>query len=202
MSRVHPPHDLLLDEATFCALDTETTGMDPRRDGVVSLGAVRFDHQGTVLDELGLTVDPRMPIPASATAIHGIADADVAGAPVLEEALRTFRAFVGDAVPVAHMGAFDLAFLRRPLREARLPPLERMLDTAVLARRLIGPLPDDSLEAICAYLGLVPRGRHTSVGDARIASAIFTRLLPVVRHRGVRTLGQALDLGDVARSEL
>lgn len=197
--RVHPPHDLVLAEATFCAIDSETTGMEPRRDRVVALGAVRFGSDGQVTAELGVLVDPEIPIPATATAIHGITDADVRGRPRLEDALPGFRGFIADAIPVAHMGAFDLAFLRGPLRAARLPSLERMLDTAVLAERLAGPLPDTSLEALCARFGLSPAGRHTALGDARIAASIMSRLLPLLRHRGARTLGEALDWGDVGR---
>lgn len=198
-TRVHPPHDVRLEDATFCALDTETTGMDPRRDRVVAIGAVRFGLNGHRSDELDVLVDPGVPISAPSTAVHGIADDHVRGRPRLEAALPEVRGFLADAIPVAHMGAFDLAFLRGPLRRGRLPSVERMLDTAVLASRLLGPLPDLSLEALCATFGIELSGRHTAIGDARLAAKIFTRLAPALRRRGARTLTDALQWGDVHR---
>lgn len=174
--------------------------MDPRRDRIVAVGAVRFTHEGkisAIFDEL---VDPHRPIPPLAVAVHGIDDDKVRGRPVLEAVLPAFRAFVGDAVPVAHMGTFDLAFLRGPLRRTRQPTLERVLDTAVLATRLLAALPELSLDALAARLGLATTGRHTAVGDATLAALILVRLLPLLEGRGALTLHDALDWGDVARA--
>ncbi len=197
-SDLHPPLDALIADG-FVALDTETTGMDARTDRVVALGAVRWGPGGEV-DRFETLVDPGRPVPAASTAVHGIDDAAVRGAPSLDAALPAFRAFVGHSVPVAHMGAFDLAFLQRPLARARLPALERMIDTAVLAARLLPPLPELSLDAVCAYLGLPVIGRHTALGDARLAAAVLARLLPELEVRGASRLGDALHWGDVTRA--
>ena len=196
----HPRPRQLLADATFVAFDLETTGMDPRLDRVVALGAVRFTPEGDIAATLEEIVHPGRPIPAQAVAVHGIDDDAVRGRPALEDVLVTFRGFIGDAVPVTYMGAFDLAFLRVPLRRARQPALERVLDTAVLAARLLAPMPELSLEALCARLGIPADGRHTAVGDARLAARIFLQLLPLLHKRGARTLHDALDWGDVTRA--
>jgi DNA polymerase-3 subunit epsilon len=196
----HPRPGQRLGEATYVAFDVETTGMDPRRDRVVAIGAVRFGPEGTIGATFEELVDPQMPIPPLAVSIHGIDDETVRGRSSLEAVLPRFRSFVGDGVPVAHMGAFDLAFLRGPLRRGRQPALERVLDTAVLASRLLAPLPDLSLEALSARLGLKAAGRHSALGDATLAAAILARLLPLLEQRGARTLHDALDWGDVARA--
>ena len=183
----------------FVALDTETTGMDPRSDHLVALAAVRWGPRGEVA-YFETLVDPGRPIPPSSTAVHGLDDAAVRGAPSLGTVLPEFRDFVGEAIPVAHMGAFDLAFLKRPLARARLPALERMLDTAVLAARLLPPLPELSLDAVCASLGIPVVGRHTALGDARLAAAILGSFLPELERRGASRLGDALHWGDVTRT--
>lgn len=173
--------------------------MAPRTDRIVSLAAVRFGagcREEAAFDTL---VDPGRPIPAASVAIHGIRDDMVRGSPPLEAVLPAFRAFVGPAIPIAHMGAFDLAFLQRPLRRAGLATLERMLDTAVLAARLLPPLPELSLDAVCAYLGIPVVGRHTAIGDARLAAAVLARMLPELERRGASTLQAALHWGDVTR---
>lgn len=198
-SGAHPRLAALLTDG-FVAIDCETTGMDPRSDRIVSLAAVRFGPGGREDAVFDTLVDPGRPIPAASVAIHGIRDDLVRGAPGLDAVLPAFRAFVGPAIPIAHMGAFDLAFLQRPLRRGGLATLERMLDTAVLATRLLGPLPDQSLEVVCAALGLGVSGRHTATGDARLAAAVFARLLPLLEARGARTLEAALHWGDVMRA--
>lgn len=195
---LHPSPDARIADGSV-ALDTETTGMDPRTDRVVALGATRWGPHGEIASFETL-VDPGRPIPSASTAVHGLDDAAVRGSPSLLEALPAFRTFVGDAIPVAHMGAFDLAFLKRPLARARLPALERMLDTAVLAARLLPPLPELSLDAVCAYLGIPVVGRHTALGDARLAAAVLARLLPELERRGASTLQAALHWGDVTRA--
>jgi len=194
----HPALDVRVADG-FVALDTETTGMDARADRIVALGAVRWGAGGEIASFETL-VDPGRPIPPASTAVHGIDDAAVRGAPSLHAALPAFRAFIADRVPVAHMGAFDLAFLQRPLAGAGLPALERMLDTAVLAARLLPPLPELSLEAVCAHLGVSVTGRHTAIGDARLAAALLVRLFPELERRGAAHLRDALHWGDVTRA--
>lgn len=195
---MHPALDVSIGDG-FVAFDTETTGMDARTDRVVAIAAVRWGPGGEI-DGFETLVDPGRPIPSASTAVHGIDDAAVRGAPSLDAVLPAFREFVGDSVPVAHMGAFDLAFLQRPLARARLPALERMLDTAVLAARLLPPLPELSLDAVCAYLGIPVAGRHTALGDARLAAAVLARLRPELERRGASTLRAALHWGDVTRA--
>lgn len=197
-SGMHPVLDASIGDG-FVALDTETTGLDARTDRIVALGAVRWGPGGEI-DRFETLVDPGRPISPASTTVHGIDDAAVRDAPSLDAVLPAFRRFVGDSVPVAHMGAFDLAFLQRPLASARLPALERMLDTAVLAARLLPPLPEISLDAVCAYLGIPVVGRHTALGDARLAAAVLARLLPELERRGASTLQAALHWGDVTRA--
>lgn len=194
----HPALDVRVRDG-FVAFDTETTGMDARSDRIVSVAAVRFEA-GVEADSFESLVDPGRPIPASSTRVHGIDDAAVRGAPSIEEVLPPFREFIGAGVPVAHMAAFDLAFLRAPLARVGAPALERILDTSVLAARLLPPMPELSLDALCSYFAIEPRGRHTAVGDARLAAQILMKLLPELERRGAVTLESALHWGDVTRT--
>jgi DNA polymerase-3 subunit epsilon len=196
----HPRPEQALRTASFAAFDCETTGMDPRRDRIVALGAVRFTLDGAIAATFQELVDPGLPIPPTAIAVHGIDDAAVRGRPDIATIVPVFRSFIGESVPVAHMAAFDLAFLRGPLRRARQPTLERVLDTAVIASRLLAPLPDLSLETLCARLGLPAAGRHTALGDATITARVFGKLTVLLERRGARTLHEALDWGDAAHA--
>jgi DNA polymerase-3 subunit epsilon len=71
---MHPP------ERPLAILDTETTGTNPATDRIIEIAIVRVTPSGTV-SRFATLVNPDCPIPAEATAIHGITDEDVKGAP-------------------------------------------------------------------------------------------------------------------------
>lgn len=192
----HPPPATRLADATVVAFDCEMTGLDPRRDAICALGAVRI-RDGRITEETFSTlVDPGRPIGAAARAVHNISDADVRGCPRLEEVLGPFRDFIGSGVPLAHVATLDLSFLAPALKRTGLPSLERVLDTAVLARTLMPAHHDVTLEGVCAYFGIPLVGRHTALGDARLSAELYLRLVPYLEHRGALTLDRALHWGD------
>jgi DNA polymerase-3 subunit epsilon/CBS domain-containing protein len=174
-------------------LDTETTGLEVARDRIVQIGAVRMrgatPHAGETLD---LKVDPGVPIPPAATRIHGLGDADVAGAPATPQALAQLAGFIDGAVVVGHNIHFDLAILRY---EAERHGLEwtqpRALDIAPIAAVLMPGRLDISIEALALSHGIEVTGRHTALGDAQITARIFAAMLGPLRERGVRSLAEA-----------
>src|ERR671922_2865851 len=97
-------------DRTFVALDLETTGLSPRIDRMIEVGAVRF-RGDEVLATFQSLVRPEVGIPRAVQELTGIRDADVAAAPPPEEILAQLIDFVGDSAVVAHSGNFDLSFL-------------------------------------------------------------------------------------------
>src|SRR3712207_1118166 len=93
-------------------IDTETTGLDPRQARDIEIGAVQIRG-----GRLGVTYESLVaiegPVPAAATAVHGLTVADLAGAPVFADAYRRLDAFVGGRIVIGHTIGFDLAVLRR-----------------------------------------------------------------------------------------
>ena len=189
----------LLDGLAFVVFDTETTGLRPEAgDRVISIAGVRV--QGGRVMPGGTSsmrsIDPGRAIPPESVKFHGITDSMVAGAPVVEVVLPAFLRFVGGAVLVGHEASFDLRFLEPEARRLALSSLTSgrpVLDTRLLARALHGPAADHSLEALALRLGVEVRGRHSALGDALTTAEIFVRLVALLKKRGVRTLGEALD---------
>jgi DNA polymerase III subunit epsilon len=101
---------------TGILLDTETTGLDPRKDEIIELGMVKFDYlpDGRVVgvrDVFSSFNEPSVPIPTEVTALTGITDEIVAGQRIDGAAVSTF---VEDAVVViAHNAGFDRKFAER-----------------------------------------------------------------------------------------
>jgi DNA polymerase-3 subunit epsilon len=178
----------------FVAIDVETTGLDPRRDVLVSVAAVPFVG-GLPAPGFTSLVAPGRPIPASATAVHGLTDRDVEGAPAAGIVVAQLDARCADRVLVGHDIAFDLAVLgaARAAR-ATTPAAILAIDTRHLFRALHGGRSDSRLEIVAARLGVSTDGRHTAEGDARMAGRVLIALLPALRARGVRTVADLLRL--------
>ena len=175
------------------AIDTETTGLDPRRAWVVEIGAVRI-AAGVVEAAASMQRRARPPvaIPAAATKVHGIDDAAVAGAPTFAEVWPQFSTFIGDSVLIGHSVGFDLAVLEREATRANMTwARPRTLDTRLLAQLAEPNLADYSLETTAAWLAVVPGDRHSALGDAMTAARIYLALVPKLRARGIRTLAEA-----------
>jgi DNA polymerase-3 subunit epsilon len=182
------------------AFDTETTGLELRRgDTVISIGACRIVNARLLANEVfDMRVDPGRPIPPASTAIHGITDAEVAGAPPLPVVLPRFRDYVGDAVILAHNAAFDLLALQPPGAGVTLDM--PVLDTLLISRALDASLDGHDLDSLAERYGLSfpPGTRHTALGDARVTAELWLALLPRLEARGIETLEQALALQNSA----
>jgi DNA polymerase-3 subunit epsilon len=193
-------HDSLaesaLEDLTYVVFDTETTGLLPRQgDAIVQIAAVRIVNGRRVAGEVFDTlVNPGRPIPAAATAVHGITGAMVEGAPRLPEAARRFHRFAEGAVLIAHNAPFDMAFLRRAEGQIGLRFDMPILDTVLLSAVLYGRHEVHSLDALAHRLGItIPEeARHTALGDAVATADAFLRMMPMLRGRGLCTFGAVL----------
>jgi DNA polymerase-3 subunit epsilon len=176
----------------FVALDLETTGLDPRRDAIVSVAAIPFVDGSPAAGYVTL-VDPGRPIPPDSTAIHGITDGMVRGAPAVPQALRAAERALDGGLIVGHHVDFDMAMLARARRAHGLPALRTgVVDTARLAAALHPHWRDVSLERLTERLGIELIGRHTAEGDALTAGRIFVALLSELPSRGVGTVRELL----------
>ncbi len=187
-------HTPLID-TTFVVLDLETTGLSPDRDRITEVGAVRA-RGGEVLAELRTFVHPGVPIPAAVTAITGITDADVAAAPDIATVLPTVVDFLGDAVFVAHNARFDLGFLRAAAARLGLPRLRpRVVDTAVLARRLIrDEVRDVRLGTLARHLRVPDSPDHRALNDARATLHVLHALIERASAYGATSVEDLVEL--------
>jgi len=188
--------DLAAVRARFVAIDLETTGLDSRRDAIVAAAAIPF-VDGEAQPGFTTLVCPDRPIPASSTAIHGITDEMVSGAPAVGPVLHRLHDVCADHVLVGHGITFDLALLERERRRHRLGPFRNQaLDTQRLAAALQGGWAGVALDAVAARLGIPVTDRHTAEGDALTAGRVFLALLPALSQWGLRTTQELLWLQD------
>lgn len=187
--------DTPVEALNFVVFDSETTGLDPIKDEVVQLGAVRVVNgkivPGEVFDQL---VNPGIAIPATSTKVHHISNAMVADAPDATHATRAFHQFAQGSVIVAHNAPFDMAFLNRYANDARVKWDHPILDTVLLSAVLFGASETHTLDALCARLGVtIPEEvRHSGLGDAQATAEVLCKMLPMLTSRGFSTFGEVV----------
>ena len=170
------------------AFDLETTGLSPRSDRILEIGAVRYDHALRPIDELQVVVDPQMPIPLAIQRLVGLSDDDVLGAPAPAEAAYRLADFCGDAALIAHGGTFDLLFLRALLSESFASRL--IFDTLDLARILLPTYESHSLPLLTRRLGIAHERPHRALSDARATGDLFRILVGAGRRLPEPTVGE------------
>ena len=190
-----PGAALLLENATYVVVDLETTGLRPGQSGICEIGAVRL-RGFEVEAEFETLVDPGLPIGAGASAITGLRNEQLRGAPHPAEAVRSFLAFAGDAVLVAHNARFDLAFLDR---ETELLTGSRIgspvVDTVRLARRLLaGRVAGFGLAQLAWFFDTAERPCHRALPDARATAELLLTLIGLAQERGARTVADLTEL--------
>ena len=185
--------DVSLGSLAYTVFDTETTGLDPGGgDEIIQIGATRIVNgrllRGECFDEL---VDPGRSIPEAGIAIHHITPQMVRGRPPIGEVLPAFHAFAADTVLVGHNVAFDMRFLKLKEASCKVVFDQPVLDTLLLASIVHPNAGQHALEAIAARLGVSVSARHNALGDALVTAEVFLRLGPLLRQRGIETLGDA-----------
>ena len=181
----------------FVVLDSETTGLDPRTDRIITIGAVAVqDGEILIADSFSamLKVDRNTP----AVAVHGITrDQSIDGMPE-PQAMELFLDYVKDGVIVGHHIGHDMAtFDAACQRHWGATLLNRSLDTMDLTLHLERdgafagrpPIRRFTLDALCEMFGVIPHDRHTATGDAFITAQVFLRLVRLAAKGSRRTLG-------------
>jgi DNA polymerase-3 subunit epsilon len=195
---VQPSFDSLgqpLRDVTFVVVDLETTGGSPDDSAITEIGAVKV-RGGEVLGEFQTLVNPVRGIPPFVAVLTGITDSMVAAAPPIGAALPAFLEFASGAVLVAHNAPFDVGFLRAACAQTERPwPPHRVVDTAVLARRVLtsDEVPNCRLATLAGYFRAATTPCHRALADARATVDVLHALLERVGPLGVQSLDELRD---------
>lgn len=169
-------------DAEFLSLDFEATGLDLRRDDVISFGAVPIANGRMLVGgQAHSLVQPTQPVPADASKIHRIRNLDLAGAPTALQATAQLITLLTGRAVVAHAGWVEAAFLKRLLALHHTKLVSPVIDTAALARALdLAPriaAHEPHLETLAASLGLPVHDPHHALGDALTTAQVFLVLV-------------------------
>jgi DNA polymerase III subunit epsilon len=173
-------------DARFIAIDVETTGLDRRRDEVISFAGIPIESARIIAPEAvkGL-VRPHAASLGASTKIHGLLEHDLTGAPQAPEALAPLAALMRGRIPVVHASWVERTFLRK----AGCPLPRRIVDTAILWRLLSIERGERdpgtrTLSVIAAALGLPAHRPHEAEGDALTAAQVFLAMATHLEAHG------------------
>ena len=173
--------------AEFIVFDVETTAMKPENGYIVDIAALRV-KDGKVVDRFESLANPGRSIVGHQ--IHGLSDADVAGAPTAAEVLTKFASWAGETPVVAHNVGFDLPFVLRHMpSEANWQP-KAVYDTLELAYQLYPDAGSYKLGDLLRFVfGRDHAAAHRAMPDAEATAELFIDLTTGLSERLDRIRG-------------
>lgn len=200
--------DRPLSDLRFTVLDTELTGLDTRRDDIVSIGAL---HMHGARIEIGNTfqelVNPKAVLDGRTVVIHGITPSQLEAMPPIGDVLASFLDYVAGTALVGHCLSLDLAFLNRDAKRMKATPLRNVaVDTLSMygwLRHRSAGHPAFSIDRaalslfdLAAAFEIPVERAHTALGDAHVTAQLFQRLLPFLAQAGVHDLAGLRRVGN------
>lgn len=150
----------------FIVYDIETTGLNPERDSITQISALRVVDGKPINDLFNVFVNIGVPVPPHITKLTGITDRllQSQGIP-LYEAMSKLRSYCGADTMVAHNGIpFDSKFLTQAGRKAGICIGNKQFDSLIWARKLL-PNEPHSLNALVKRFGIRQRDSHRAQND-------------------------------------
>ncbi|KAA3639517.1 MAG: 3'-5' exonuclease [Bacteroidetes bacterium] len=189
-----------LEKIRFVAFDTETTGLNPQKDRILSFGAVSLSGNKMDLSNSLESYVVQDSTKKEAVLIHGILQNGKESKKSEEEAVIEFVRYAKNAVLVGHNVSFDIAIVNAALKRLNAGPLKnKSLDTAKTAIRVDQHSPstiikssDYNLDTLCKRYKISMSNRHTAAGDAFITAVLLMKMLPKLKKRGVNNFKDLL----------
>jgi len=170
------------------SLDIETTGLDPRRDAIIEIGAVCFDGN-EITGRWQSLINPQRPVPAVITQLTGITTEMVVNAPPIKAVIQDFADFVGDLPVIGHNISFDLSFLKTH-QNFDFNPVN---DTFEIAAVLLPSAPRYSLSALVDFFGTTNQNPHRAQDDAEATMEVFSKLHSMANELPLHLLAEIVQ---------
>lgn len=158
----------------YVSLDLETTGLEPRKDRIIEIGAVKV-RDGQITEEFGTLINPQMEIPERITALTGISNEMIVEKPFIREALQKLIEFCGELPLLGHNILFDYSFVKHNAVNRGFEFEKKAVDTLKLARVFLPELTSRSLQNLRQYYEIPQDDAHRALEDARTTYFLYER---------------------------
>lgn len=158
----------------YICLDLETSGLHPKYDKIIEIGAVKV-RDGHVTDRFGMLVNPGRKLSGATTDITGIRDGDLETAADISQVFPAFLAFSQELPLLGHSILFDYSFLKKAAVNLGFPFERKGIDTLKLARKFLPELESRKLEFLCSHFR-IPHTPHRASEDAEATQLLYEKL--------------------------
>lgn len=168
-------------EKTFVVFDLETTGLNNqpavgKMDKIIEIGAVKM-RGGNIVEKFSTFVACHEKLPSQIIELTGIHDADLVGAPEIEQAIADFYKFTDGCELVGHNVQFDYRFVRYYGEQYRYFFNAKLYDTVTIAQEVLrGEVSNYKLNTIADYYS-IHFNHHRAFDDALTTAKIFIKLI-------------------------
>lgn len=184
--------DTNIETIRFVVFDTETTGLNIKKDRILSIGTVGItEHTIKISDSFECYISQDI-FKNDSVKIHGILKEGHHKKVGEEEAIEQFLNHIQNAVLVAHHAVFDIAMINTSLKRMGLHKLKnRVLDLGYIFKKTnIEKTSRDhfSLDDLARRFNIPQHDRHTASGDAYITALLFLKILSQLKLKNKITL--------------
>ena len=159
---------------TYISIDLETTGLNPKLDKIIEIGAVKV-VEGEITDTFSRLINPGRKLEERIIELTGIRDEDLVEKPYIEEVFPELLEFLGELPLLGHSILFDYSFLKKAAVNQKLTFEKQAVDTLKIARRYLMELEHRSLDYLCEYYK-IPHHAHRALADAEATHILYGKL--------------------------
>ena len=156
---------------SYVCVDVETTGLNPKSEKLIEIGAVKVLN-GQVVDTFQSFLKPGRTLEPRIVALTGITDEMLVGAPEGVQIMPKFKEFCGDLPLLGHNLSFDYSFLKRGMLNEKLTFEKMGIDTLKIARKYLPELESRSLGFLCQHFQITHTA-HRALGDAQATVQLY-----------------------------
>ena len=163
-------------------LDTETTGLDPKRgDRLIEIGCIELINRNPTGVEFHAFINPQdRDVHPDAERVHGISSVFLKDKPLFSAVANDFLDFIGASMLVIHNATFDIGFINMELEriKGQIITMDRVTDTLALARRK-HPAGPSTLDALCKRYSIdtTKRTKHGAIVDSLLLAQVYVELI-------------------------
>lgn len=179
------------DLSKFVVLDVETTGLNPQRDRIIEVAAVKFENF-QVTGTFATLINPLIPLPRRITELTGITQAELRTAPQWQEKQSELLEFIDGYTLVGHnLAGFDIRFLNKAIGK-KLP--NSVVDTLEYSRTVFPELPRHKLSYLKHVLDIPVETSHRALEDVKTTFFLLVACMrqedsmePIYRNEAIAT---------------
>lgn len=156
---------------TYVSLDLETTGLNPKKDKIIEIGAVKV-KEGIIVDTFQRMIHPGRLLDQIITDITGLTNEMVQQGEDIKDVIPLLVDFIGDAPLVGHSVLFDYSFAKRAAINVNKTFEKNGIDTLHIARNFLPSIESRTLGYLCQHYHLKHEA-HRALGDALATHKLY-----------------------------